>query len=119
MSVRARNQIETKYKMKKKTGNFNPEAFGASILKSVTISNATKASVHNCKLCTKSFDSEDMLNAHTKTHKEGRNYNCRHCVQTSENAKQFKMHLLSHKNVPYTSQALKAEMLIQKINMIL
>merc|ERR1712183_972091 len=103
----------------KKTGNFNPEALGPSISTKVTTSKSSKASVHNCKLCTKSFDSEDLLNAHTKTHKEGRNYNCRHCVQTSENAKQFKMHLLSHKNVPYTSQALKAEMLIQKINMIL
>ena len=94
MSSLAITKMESKFLIKKKPNNFSPEAFGASILKNVTNSPA----VFSCKLCVKSFSSENELTVHKNSHKEGRNYNCRYCGKTSDNAKQFKHHLLSHKN---------------------
>jgi len=99
MSSSAKIKLEAKFSIKKKISNFSPEAFSASILKNVTIPKTNNPTVlFSCKLCVKSFVNEDELNTHKITHKEGRNYNCRYCGQTSDNAKQFKLHLLSHKN---------------------
>jgi len=95
MSSVGKEKMERKFSNQKKVRNLSPEAFGAS-MKNVIIS--TTGVAFNCKLCVKSFSTEDELNSHKSSHKEGKNYNCRYCGVTCDNAKQFKLHLLSHKN---------------------
>jgi len=95
MSTAAKENMERMFLNKKKENTLNPEAFGAS-MKNLIIS-TTSISGLSCKICLKTFSTEEELRVHRISHKESKNYSCKYCGMTCETAKQYKVHLLSHK----------------------
>jgi len=73
LDTNAIQKMETKFPTKKNPNNFTPEVFSASLLKNVHLGNQDVHSTQfTCKLCVKSFDTEEQLNVHKSSHKEGR-----------------------------------------------
>lgn len=97
MSSFAKEMMERKFVIKKRENNLNPEAFGAS-MKNLINSTTNNTIAFSCKICSKTYVSEEELKVHRISHKETKNYCCKYCGMTCETAKQYKVHLLSHKD---------------------
>merc|ERR1712142_1068697 len=67
--------------MGKRENNLNPEAFGAS-MKNLINSTTNNTIAFSCKICSKTYVSEEELKVHRISHKETKNYCCKYCGMT-------------------------------------